>query len=382
MRENGQEWLLENNNDYLQIRNQVLQSLNSPGTGTLIHPTFGIIHNVKVLSWDLDEGDKTVGVGKLKVTFGISNYNGGVETQPVTPADMETENFWASILAQLTLSVIVTTNKVVIPGVEELTKFQEFTKAIKAVYNSALATITKLGETLAAGLEYIQDGIDFVQDGISRVTDAIATVTSAVANFQNIVAQIAAFPAQLATAVTNVFSAIKGAIVSVKAGFNVFTSFFNFGWLVDADPLLLDTFGKDNRQEQQAKENDNRIKTSVNCLALTSAYTQATGLELRTVDEVDELEAILDKQFYSILENGDRSLEIVASVSGSRDKMTQFLANKRLNAVRVIDIHTNHISSRSLAYRLYGDDADANAIADLNILNGIVMNGDVKVFTS
>ena len=82
------------------------------------------------------------------------------------------------------------------------------------------------------------------------------------------------------------------------------------------------------------------------------------------------------------MENGDKDLSVIKTLLDGRDRIRSLFESRRLTAARVIEVISPITSARTLSYRYYGSDSEANAISDLNNSYGIAMSGKIKVFTS
>ena len=373
--------------DYIEVRDEVIKVLNSPGRGTLTHPTFGVVDNVKAVSWSLDESSvSSPGIGKLSVKFLISNAID--PDSPVVLGEIVGAETFTSALEilgdkPLNLSEVVQGTELVELSFLQslgLTALEGILAAVDFV-SGAIAAITEfpIFKSVLSVVEVVSKAFDDVMGFIEFATDQIDQVSAVVSSFAATIGELAAIPGLLVASITNVFGVINAAVTSAVSGFTAMTSFFNFGWVTDIDPLT--AFGSETKQSQAAIANTQNINTNVNCNALLAAYTQVTGLDMRTLDELDEIEATLDSQYEGIMLNGNLDLEIVQTVKETRDSMRIYLENRRLNAARVIEIETGITSARTLSYRLYGTDFDSNNIADLNLSNGISMSGRLKVFS-
>jgi len=334
--------------DYISERDYVIDALNSPGKGLLVHPTFGALTDIKAVDWSLDESDESIGKGGLTVTFQVSNFDGVIAEDVAEAASLNNTQEIANANANTDLA-------------ENL----EADTGLLGVYNDLKEAATRVG-----------DAIEEVGEAVQLVEDAVADVTSQIAEIQENIAVLASAPQAFANAVTNVFATINGTVATAVSGFESFRTFFGFGFLTDLEL----SFGTN--AAAAINKNNRTINTSINGLALTSAYQHAANLDLKTLSDIDEIEQILDDQFNLIMENGDKDLSIIPTILDGRDRIRQLFQSRRLVAARVVEVEVPLTSSRTLAYRYYGSDYEADAIADLNDSYGINMSGVVKVFTS
>jgi|TARA_R110002074_G_scaffold263599_2_gene435643 hypothetical protein len=366
--------------DYIEVKQEVISALNSPDRGTLEHPTFGVVENVKAISWSLDESDESLGIGKLKVKFGISNA-----IDPDTAAVLQPlvgESDFADLLENMPeadLSDIVPGSVLVPLSFLEQLGLDVAVFALSVFDNIAAFVSLPMFQSALEVVGDIAEGFSKALDFVEFVSDKIDEVSATISDFAAQIGQLAAIPGLLVTSITNVFGVINSAVTSAITGFTAMTSFFDFGWVTGIDPFTALNSGT--QQSRDEASNAQNVNTTMNCTALLGSYTHITGLEIRTVDELDNIESILDLQYQGIVDNGNLDLEIVQSVSEARDLVRSYFDNIRPNVARVVEIHSGNTSARTLAYRLYGSDSDANSIADLNLSNGIVMGGSLKVFS-
>ena len=333
---------------YISQRDYVLSSLDSPGKGVLVHPTFGALTDIKAISWSLDESDESIGKGSLTVQFRVSNFDG------VIKRDVEEASTINAIQREANSNVL------------------------SDMSNEIDADTGLLGNYAAIKekAQQVGDKIESANEAIQIIQGDIDAVTAEIAEFQNDVATLAAFPQKYAASVTNIFATINGSVATAVTGVEAFKTFFGFGFLTDINL----TFGTN--AAKAINKNTSVVNTSINALALTSVYQHSANLDFKTVDEVNELESLLDDQFNLIMENGDKDLSVIKTLLDGRDRIRSLFESRRLTAARVIEVISPITSARTLSYRYYGSDSEANAISDLNNSYGIAMSGKIKVFTS
>lgn len=347
--------LLGDEPDYINKRDQILAALESPGPGILVHPIHGIIPNAVAKSWTLNENVSDIGIGSLQIEFGISNAQTSLIQDPL-----------GSI-------ALVQTNNIVKQSAETRTEntFKTGTKLL-GVYASAKSKISSIGTKFIDVTRFVSKQADSVTEVITAPTDTLANVLG---EFNSSVVKLANSPQQLAKSITNAFETINSTVATSSAGFEVFKNFFGFGWTDDIELRF-------NTVANRVKNNNNRLlNDNINGLALSYAYLNASRKNYDTTNEVDADVALLEDQYAAISVRPDIDPDFLDALSNTRATALEILSEARLRASAIVEVDLPLTSSRVISYRYYGDDSRAVDIANINSGNGLILEGNVKIFT-
>jgi len=332
---------------YLDKRDRLVEALEAPGTGKLVHPMYGVLYEMAVTSYTLNESVTSVGIGRLDITFEISNADGLPEADETTISEISSAN-----------DAVLETSR------SRIEEFFDSKPELLGVYNKAKEKVQQVADKVSSALEFAE-----------RVTDEIDKVGLMVSEFQSDVIALATAPQDLAQSITNVFQTINGTIATVSATFDVYQEFFEFGFLTDIE-LRFDTAAN-----HQSNLNNNTLNNAINANALSGAYLAASGKDYKTVREIDADIDILENQLDAIRNASGIDASTLTSLLNARESTLRLLDQRKQQTNTVIEVETNIISARALSYQYYGTDEEADDIAKLNSGNGIAMEGTVEVFS-
>ncbi len=334
--------------NYISKRNAFIKALEIEGIGTLVHPIDGPIPNLVVTGYNLEETVTELGIGKIKITFEVSNVI------PVLPSTVEISSISAQSDIVLDVSklsiednVIIDTNVI---GIYEGSK--DKTQEISDQFNSSLNFADKL-------------------------EDSIDSINVAISDFQADVIALASQPLELAASIDNIFRTIKSAMSSAIAMFDVYKNIFGFGYELDPN-LNVNTTGN-----TQRSLNNCTLNNAMNASALAGAFLAVSQKDQKTVSEIDADIQILEDQLVLMI-NSTCIIDpnVLDSILDLREITYEFLEERKLNVSKIISVDTKITSARALSYLYYGDDSESVAIAELNSGSGLVYDNDVEIFST
>ena len=334
--------------NYLTTRDILIEALELEGPGVLVHPLYGTIPDLVVTSYSLNEQVTSVGIGKISIEFKASNSDGKPVAEALTSAEISADNIE------------------VMEKVEESIKKDYFADVkLQGVYAAAKNKVEQIGE-------FLQDKLSFV----GKIEDKIEEISNVIADFQDQAVALVSVPDDLADSITNVFEIINGSIDTGEATFEVLKEFFEFGFITDIE-LKFNTKGNDKK-----KTNNRTLNNAMNCNALSNSYLSVSKKNYKTVDEIDADILILEGQMTAILSAPEVDSSLLDSLLDARENILILLTAKKLTVSKIIEIETQLTSSRALSYRYYGDDSEAEDISKLNRNNGLMISGQVQIFSA
>lgn len=330
---------------YLQNRDRLLQTLEQGGTGKLVHPLYGDVDNVKVTTFSIAENFTSVGEGRINVTFEISTGTG-------TP-----------IKAQNTIGEIENLNDT---AKENLST--NFVEVYDVNYPSTYtAAVTKLNESVDA----FNDNTNFFQAS----ADEIDAFSFQVQDFQNNITDLIISPQTLYDSVQSLFDTMGNIYPSVETAVDSLEKFFVFG---ESDIEVT----QDTIQRIERTANNSIINDAIQSLALLDAYFNAAQIDYSTVEDVESMVDKLDAQYQKLVESAVLNTDMKDSLTDVRTNMQGFFDQQKLTAQQIITVETNRTSSSLLAYQYYGDSSKSEDILKLNnIIDPASIEGSVKIFT-
>lgn len=334
--------------DYPEQRRTILAALEDKTPGSLVHPWEGEITNLVCENFDLEEVMTEVGIGRLSLTFFRKTVN-------VTPA----ESLGSAIAVDLAAQVADAS----------------FIDLIEGAWGVDLSVIDSVEDAIGK----VQDAYDAVQKSVAVVESVAAEINgfaSSISSLTSDLASIITSPLAIATSVQNLFTSIENIFPTLDAKFDAMVSGFTFGDL-DIE------FSASTPSGRQKRGNFDAINTAMRGSFLTNAYTAATGLDLTTLERIEEVEKILDEQHSLIVEGDAASSEVKSALQDVRTTFFDFLATARVSALRLSTEDVTTATPRVLAYQFYGSDDLANTLSDINGVESYeLISGTAEVLSS
>ena len=331
--------------EYLQNRDNLLTVLEQGGTGKLVHPFYGDINNVKVTTFNIVENMTGVGEGRINITFEISTGTG----TPIKAENTVSEIESANDAAKVNLSA-------------------NFVKVYDVNYPSSYT----------ASLEKLNNAVDKFTDNTSffqATADEINAFSYQVQQFQGNITSLITSPQTLYDSIQTLFDTMGNIYPSVIVAVDSLQKFFTFG---DSDA----TVTQDTVQRIERVNNRSMINDAIQSLALIDAYFNAAQIDYNTVVDVEVMADALDSQYQKLIASNVLNSTMKDSLTDIRTSMQEFFDQQKLTAQQVITVNTNRTSSSLLAFQYYGDSSKSLDILKLNnIVDPASIEGDIKIFT-
>lgn len=343
--------------NYISNRDNLIKVLESGTPGTLSHPFYGEISNVKARTYTIKESMVDVGLAELSILFEVTDTTGIVRSIVTTPSVVNDKH----TKVKESVSDSITNDWKVTPEYNgnfaaSVTKVNEYTDSVTSVSN----TVVKGKENL-----------DVFNDSLNNLTD-------------NVYAHVLDSD-ELAKSIIDLSDNLDSVYESQNDKFKVFKSFFNFG---EGDrEYTTYTAGILERES-----NNGIINNAVKVLSLSSAFNAAVNIDYLTVDELDAVTGILEAQYLELtnlpgyLYEKDNIKGLNTDVRDALDLMRQD-ANKLLTDIRdninsVVNVRTHTLPARVIAYQYYGDSSNGEDIANINSVKDVsFMSGEIKVLS-
>lgn len=319
--------------------------LSTGGFKNFIHPTQGTF-NCKVTTFALTEDDAEQGVAKFEFTLLTADPQAAprAETPNVSAVTRRAENVKDSIKNNIEEEYEVTTsfignltdsinqiNEIAFEFLNNATQFtpeqaelSAFIRSVQAFQSNAVR-LAQRPSVLGASLIALFDAFDGIQ-----LTTATETTTLSQLNRATPLAQL--------------------------------ITFFDFG---DNDiPNKNDTAGLIERTS-----NRDILRLGVQTGALAEAYREASLVDFRTVDDIDEVNDVLDAQYQKVKNEIDEPTK--KELSLLRSDVRKLFDNQRLTASEVIELDLPVLPAVVQAHNLYGADA-LDLVDELIEVNGTI----------
>lgn len=346
-------------NNYIQKRDRLLRKLEEGGKGALIHPFYGNLSDMVCRTFSLNEDLTRLGDASITMVFTISDDIG------------------IPVASESTVSVLNAANEKVQSGVgSDIENGFSVSRKFRESFTDASDTLNR-----------VFDAFDENTKIVSQLTSGTNEFSSLINEFSTNINNLVRQPQALADSINNLFMNVNGLYATAENTLDVFKQFFDFD--DDENRLPLGTVSRTERQR-----NNDVIKQSIQLSALNYAYLNSAQTDFLTVDEIDELADTLEAQFEKVVsindtlnkdlegQQTDLGTQTINDLKDMRTQTQNFFENAKLTTNQVIDIYTQEIPVRVLAYQYYGETDSAEDLISLNNdPNVSFYKGDVEILT-
>lgn len=348
---------------YLRNRNALIEALEKPGVGILVHPIDGS-QNVVLKTFAIDEDETKLGEARISMTFEKADLN-------IFPTQTSNNT---SLISKLTTALITLTST------DFLAKYN-LTSGIIANYNSAVGKVND-----------VLDAVESATDGITSTVDSINELSSGILDIRQRINSIVTLPDELAAALTGLFNSLDGfasipeitdgdetplnsATSAANAQLELLTKFYTFG---DEDAPVDET----TPQRIERKNNEDAFNDFVLTDSLTLTFEAILNVTFANTDEIDNVREIINNQTNIVIERESISPEIRDSILEQKLEIDQFLDQQETVTPKVSEVQTAIQPLMALGYRYNGNTDDFETLVTLNNNPDInFIEGTVKVLT-
>lgn len=352
-----------NGDNYESKRDALIEALDDDAPGALVHPFLGNFYVVAGV-YETKENFSEVGICYFDVPFFVVDKDGE------NPLVEEGRKSNPALVSDLALAA---------------------NRAMQDACADAFVGSTSLNKQ--ANKSMVEGMVDDLKDTFAGIGDSIADVSEYTGKALAVAEKSAFYadnPQLLFAAMADGILGIDGLTANVFAKFVACQNLFDFdsdvgGPRINPSP----TTREDAERTTSSGVSSNFLRST----SLFEAYSQSTGLELATVEDINETIELLDAQFEDMkdamtepqIEFGNATpdySDTYEAMNQLRVSSLQFFEEARINAAKVQVINVKAQPASVLSYTLYGDSTRAQEIVDLNGLNdNMVLNGDILVLS-
>lgn len=332
--------------DYTAKRDALLAALEDGTTGTLIHPFYGELIDIKCRTFTISENMDELGRAEISMVFDVNNDEG---------SPIEKTN---------TLSLIAKSNEL---AQEAARNAIENDFSVNPVLSGTFdAAKTKIKEMNAS--------FDNASNVVVQAKDEIDGFNSLIGDFSTGINGLIKAPKELADSIKNVSAGLNGLHAVGESQLTAWKSMFGFG-----DNNV--AFKIKTAATIEKEKNDATLSQSMQSQALGYAYYASAQIDFKTTGELDGVSKDLEKQFLKLSKlNLDQALR--DSLVDLRENIISFFNQKRLTLSKVIEINTAKLPARVIAFQYYNDSEIGREISDINDdANVTFYSGKIKVVT-
>jgi len=332
--------------DYLIKRENLLQELERPGQGILLHPLYGRV-TVTPLPYSINEDLQKTGMAVLDLTF----QEAVAQSQPLP------ETFVSNALAEQNSSDVNGSVKDDFVGEFQTPKdiFGNFQDAI----NQYLNTGDFFNSTLSA-------------KGQSANTDEFE---ESLKQFEANVVNFVRNPTGFTDSSEDLFNQIQNLFDNPQSAFDFLSSGFDF----NRTGIDLDSDTPSNQQRQNnRKANVDFMRT----MSLSAAYNQASLIDFTLEDDLLEVQEQLDTAFNDVV-NSNRGTNVsLDKLEDLRNTVNSIFNEQSVNLFRIDTVNVQTQPVALIAFNNYGDTDLENELLALNmVFNPSFIDGDFSILT-
>lgn len=332
--------------DYIARRQQLIDALESPGSGQLILP-FDKNLTVAAAPYTLNEIFTEVGQAVFQLTFevtqkGILPIESTGETSTISQAVDGAQTRAETTLGE---EMEFSTGNNLLESVAQVQRF--------------LDEVRNLGTKFVANIDFISEAASIVETIEDNITQIVQT------------------PTELAAEVLKLFNSLENAASSdFLNAIRIFQTFYDF----DSDRIVLDV---DTPELVQRERNLNLFDEYVRTLALLANYRNVTQVDFLTENEIEDQSEALDEQFISVTQNTVLNDNDQFEINDVRNQVNQFLTEQSKAAFKIGTATFKRKPATLIAFDLYGSTENTMAIIDLNNLKDVsFVDGELKILVS
>lgn len=342
----------DGNGTYFKDRDTLLEALESPGSGILVHPFFGSIQ-VSLINYVLTQSFTDLNRAVFAMTFEVRQESVGF-----TLSDAPGTKAAASVNSGTAIQ------KILIDNIANNFKIGKF---FSLNFTDAESVITELLDIFADNLNVLNTAPDQLNDFNLTLNDFRDNLRSSINT-----------PSILSGRFNDLFE--QNAIIGKTPGDQIRISdrLFNFqSQFADVPTTTV--------QRLQRQKNRDIIQTAVKTNALKDEFIQSQNIEFVTDVQVDARQAVLEGKFQELSETFETKPlalpdDLFAELQVLRNLTREFFDEQRVQTFRITSFSTPDVPATVLSHRLYGSTENTQALVDLNeSINPTFLGGDLKV---
>lgn len=333
--------------NYYNVRDNLLRVFEDGIKGSLIHPTFGKIENVRNGKYSINETISKLGRAEFTVEFfvdgatGIPVSSGNTASQVQAASEVLNTALVADIVAGYTVTSSFTGN---------------FTAATNDALNVSSA---------------ISDASTIIQS----TSDDLNEFNGKIVAYANNVTTLIQTPSALGGGIGGLFTSLNNLYDSATETVAIISTLFDFG--ANDNSFAQNTAGRIERQKNQ-----DLIRANIKTQSLSYAYVSAVQIAFDNEDSLAAISAQLEDQYTDVRDNELLSNETLITLDDLRIQANAALAEILLNTRKVITINTRQIPLPVLVFEYYGSTDLVDVISELNgVQQSAFVSGDIRILT-
>jgi prophage DNA circulation protein len=332
--------------NYKFKRDALINALEKPGVGTLIHPFYGTVQ-VVAEPFTLTESMQRLGEATFSMVFREATEN-------IYPTQ-STAN--SSIIDQLSSSTLT-------DAATSMGQLWEVSDGFISNYENAKTQLSNLGDTFSS----VVNPFDTASLASSQYRLNVSNFTSSITtNIKN--------PSALAGSVQELFTSLDNLSSEPRERWSIAKQFFTYGNTVVNPPPT--TF-----KRQQLIRNNTALFSQVNFSSLANAYSAASQIDYTNENELNAIEQALNDQYFYCIDQTNLNTTAMNSLNSLRNQVRIYFESIRLNVKQLVNITTQQTTISALVYAYYNSLDNVKLILDINKLyNPENIRGNLQIVT-
>jgi prophage DNA circulation protein len=333
-------------NNYIQDRNSLIEALETPGRGLLVHPFYG---NLQVVPrpYTLIEDTRELGRARFDITFQRSEENIFPEA-----------NF--SNLSNISRQADNSLDRSVQDIIDNFNVDPNFPDN----FTDAQNTIDRIVGSFESNSRTSIRNRDNLNQFDAELKDAERDKNQAIDN-----------PEQLSEQIKQLIELLERVLEGSDRKIRVYSRFYDIG---DNRARL----EQNTQQRIERQINRDTLNKAIQAAALIQSYRNAVMIEYGNIRELNENRNLLEDQYKKVLASDITSNETKREIETLRNEVRKFFEEEELNVNRIDEINVNTQPLTLLTYSYYGSTANVERLADLNDINdNAFIEGLIEILT-
>ncbi len=334
--------------NYEEKKAALLRVFEDGEKGSLVHPTFGLVENVKNGKYSLDEITSALGKAQYTVEFFIDDAVG----VPISSGSFASQVQTASDALNVSLS-------------QDLIEGYEVTSSFVGNFADAAR------DAVSVGTEFVEA----IDSSFQIVEGAVNEFVSEVNAFNSSINAIIQAPEDFANRISSMFNSLNNLYDSTIGTFQSISTMFDFG--DDNEIFKQNTAGRIERQKNQ-----DLVRANIKAQSLSYVYLAAVQIDFESEEDLALVNDQLETQYSLVRDNELLSNESLLKMDELRIQANSALSQILLNTRKIITINTRLIPLSVLVFDFYGSTELVGVISNLNaVKQNAFVEGDVRILT-
>lgn len=333
--------------NYFDKRDALLRVFEDGEKGSLIHPTFGEVQNVRNGKFSLNEIISELGKAQYTIEFFIDDAVG----IPISSGSFASQ-------------VQISSNTLNASLAQDITDGYKVTSSFTGNFSAASSDALNISSSLTSATSKINPPTE-------NLNNFNAVISGYVNNINNLIQA----PGSFGSGIGDLFLSFDNLYETASETLIAIAGVFGFG--ANDESFKQDTAGRIERQKNQ-----DLVRANIKAQSLSYAYVAAVQIDFESEEGLALVNSQLEDQYTDVRNNELLSNESLLNLDDLRIQANSALSQILLNTRKVITINTRLIPLSVLVYQYYGSTELVSVISELNsIQQNAFVEGDVRILT-